>query len=114
MSAQVRAELAAAASSVEVIRCRPYYTQDTRVGAAFVRLDRVEFPNRFGGVAHWVVVVVLDQDLAAAEKFIEDQLPALVEALQPVLVVTSALPQRMEFPDAGVLPCVFINGHREA
>lgn len=114
MSAEVRAELAAAADSLASVRCRPYYTQDTRPGAAFVRLERVEYPNPFGGVAHWQIVVVLDQDLATAEKFIESQLPALVEALQPVLVVTSATPQRMEFPDAGALPCVFINGHREA
>lgn len=109
-----RTAVAAAASTVEGITCQPYYAQDTGLGAAFVRLERIDYPNRSGGVAHWNVVVVLDQDLSTAEKYLEQKLPLLLEALRPELAVTSAVPQRMEFPGAGVLPCVFINGHREA
>lgn len=113
MSAREEIAEAVSASFTGVV-CTPYYTQATNPGAAFVRLERIDFPNRFGGVAHWNVVVVLPQDLAAAEAYLEEIIPGLLPALSPHLVVTSVAPQRMEFPDVGALPCVFINGHREA
>lgn len=109
-----RTDLATAASTVEGITAHPSYVQGTDPGLTFVRLERIDYPNPFGGVAHWNVVVVLPQDIAAAERFVEDHLEPLRLALEPYLAITSAVPQRIEFPGVGVVPCVFINGHREA
>lgn len=109
----VREELAAAASGVPDISAAPYYRQTTTPGSAFVRLDRIEYPNRFGGICHWSVVVVLPQDLAAAERFLEEYLPPLREALADHLVVREVVPQRLNITGVGDLPCVFINGIRE-
>jgi hypothetical protein len=114
MSGEVRQALADAANTVPGIACQPFYVQATAAGASFVRLERIDYPNPFGGVAHWNVVVVLDQDMGHAERFLEEHLEPLRIALSEVLVVTSATPQRVSFPGVGDLPCVFINGHREA
>lgn len=113
MSAAVRAALAAAANTVAGVRCSAYYQQSTAPGTASVRLDRVEYPNRFGGVAHWQVLVMLPQKLDAAEKWVDDKLPALHDALEAELVITNAGMQQV-ITEAGVtLPCVVIAGHRE-
>ncbi len=113
MTDTVRRELAAAASSAPNVTCHPYYVQTTTPGHAFVRLDRIEYPNKFGGVRHWNVVVLMPQDASKAEAWLEEFLPPLREALAPHLVVTTATPQQLQITGAGVLPCVFINGHRE-
>lgn len=108
----VRQELAAAASAAGVA-VSAYYRQDFDPGAGFVRLDRIEYPNPFGGVCHWNVVVMLPQDLADAERFIEQRIPAVRAAAAEVMTVTQIRPEQLQIPNAGVLPCVFINGHRE-
>ena len=93
---------------------REYPTLLDLVGhTPIVRLDRIEYPNPFGGVARWNVVVALPQDMAAAEKFIEDKVPALRAAVGEHMVVTEVLPQRLNITGVGELPCVFINGFRE-
>lgn len=109
-----RAELATALNAVEGIRAHAYYEQGTRAGLAYVRLERIEYPNPFGGVARWSVVVILPQDLAKAERFVEDNLPALHEAVDPHLAITSAELQRINFDSSGVLLALIITGHREA
>jgi hypothetical protein len=113
MSADVRTALAAAASSVDGLTGHPYYVQTTEPGHVWVRLDRIEYPNRFGGVAHWNVVLILPADLDASEQYLETHGPALRDALRNELVVTTITPQRIEIPGVGVLPCAFFNGHRE-
>lgn len=109
-----RAEIAAAAGSVEGITGHEYVVGATDPGTVYPRLDRIEYPNAFGGVAHWSVVLVLPQDLAQAERYVEDKLPALKEALDPHIVITAVLLQRLQLDGVGVLPVAFINGHREA
>lgn len=113
MSAAVRNALAAAANTVVGISCQPYFVQSTESGVAMVRLDRIEYPNPFGGVCHWNVIVLLPQDQEAAEKYIDAKIPAVRDALAEQLVITQVQPQRLDIPGVGVLPCVFINGHRE-
>lgn len=105
--------IANAASTVQGIDCRPYFVQSSTPGTAMVRLNRVEYPNPFGGIAYWDVVVVLPQDMADAEKYLEGVLEPLVTAVAEELVVKQVQPQRMDFPGAGVLPVVIITGHRE-
>ncbi|GAB3663483.1 hypothetical protein GCM10027596_26710 [Nocardioides korecus] len=109
----VRDELAAAASTVDGVTATPFYRQTTEAGSAFIRLDRIDYPDRFGGVRTWNVVVVLPQDLAEAEQYLEAKLPGLLEALEPHMTVREVVPQRLSITDVGALPCVFINGSRE-
>lgn len=109
----VRDDLASAASEVEDITAHPFYVQGTRAGHAYIRRDRVEYPDKFGSVGWWNVVVVLPSDQAKAEMFLEDHLPLLRAALAPHMTVTEAVPQRLNIPGVGDLLCVFINGHRE-
>jgi hypothetical protein len=113
MSETVRKLLADAASTVQDITCHPYFVQSTQAGNAFVRLDRIEYPNRFGGICHWNVVVMLPQDQGQAERYVDDKVPAIKAAVESELVVTQVQPQQLNIPGVGVLLCVFINGHRE-
>lgn len=108
-----RTDLATAAGTVEGITGHPYYEQQTKPGNAFVRLDRIEYPNSFGGVCYWNVILILPQDQAGAEKYLEEKLPDLRDALAPHLHVTQVLPQRISIPGIGDLLCAFINGNRE-
>lgn len=109
-----RTEIAAAVSEVEGFTCHPYFVQDTDPGSTYVRLERIDYPNPFGGLAFWNVVVVVPQDQAEAEQYIETNLPVLLEAIGPHLAITSAQPQRLQLDGVGVLLTLFINGHREA
>ncbi|KAA1424314.1 hypothetical protein [Nocardioides antri] len=112
MSAQVRAEIAAAANTVSGINCSPYFRQSVKPGDGMVRRERTNYPNPFGGIVTWQVIVALPQDLAAAEKYLDEHLPDLVEAIQESLVVTSTTPQQLAL-DTGAVPVVVIEGHRE-
>ncbi|MDF1705064.1 MAG: hypothetical protein P1U38_09845 [Aeromicrobium sp.] len=114
MSADVRQLIAEAASTVKGVTGYPYFVQSTAPGSTEVRLERIDYPNAFGGVGHWNVVVLLPQDMAQAEKYLDDVVLAkVVPAVAEQLVVTSVVPQRTDFPGAGVLLAAFINGHRE-
>lgn len=113
MTTAVRQELADAASSVAGITAHPYYVQGTEAGHAYVRLERTDYPNPFGGVRKWNVVVLLPQDMAAAEHFLEDKQPALYAALKDHMAISEAVPQRLNITGIGDLPALFINGHRE-
>ena len=108
-----RSELAAAAATVAGITAHEYMVGDTEPGTVYPRLDRIEYPNPFGGIAHWNVVLVLPQDYADAERYVEETLPALKEALDPHIVITAVLLQRLQLDGVGTLPVAFINGHRE-
>lgn len=112
MSAEVRAVIAAAANTVEGIDCTPYFRQSTKPGSAVVRKDRVTYPNKFGGLVTWQVLVMLPQDLASAEKYMDEKVPALVDALAPHLVVTEAVAQQLAL-ETGAVPIVLIQGTRE-
>ena len=113
MSAAVRQALATAASTVEGITVSPYFRQSTKPGTGIVTLARITYPNRFGGVVTWQVLVLLPQDLEQAEKYLEQKVPAIVQALSPELVVTTVTPQEVVL-DGGVrLPCVVVEGTRE-
>lgn len=108
----IRDDLADAASTVDGLTGHPYYVQTTNPGTVLVRLDRVEYPNRFGGVAHWALVLVGPQDAASAEHYFEEKLPPLREAVGMHLAVTSVTPSLVDF-GAGAIPCAVISGHRE-
>lgn len=108
-----RADLATAAGTVSGIRAHQYVVGDTDPGTAYPRIDRIEYPNPFGGIVHWNVVLVLPQEHAQAEQYLEEKLPALKAALEQVLVVTSVTLNRLQLDGVGTLPVAFVNGHRE-
>ena len=109
-----RDDLSNAANSVPGVACTPKYRQTTETGHAFVQLDHVEYPNRFGGIVHWRVYVMLPADRNEAEQYVEDKALALYNALRPYMVVTSVRPQDTVFEAGGpALPTLVIEGTRE-
>ncbi|MGC4940948.1 hypothetical protein [Kribbella sp. DT2] len=112
MSEAVRTELADAVSAIDGISIAPYFRQATKAGSGFVRLDRIEYPNTFGGEAYWQVYIVLPADIATAEKRADELTPLLYNALADHLVVTSIQPQSLAL-DSGALPVLTVTGHRE-
>jgi hypothetical protein len=112
MSAEIRQALADAANTVVGINCTPYFRQSTKPGDAMVRLDRKRRDDSgFGFMATWQVVVILPQDFAAAEKYLDEMAPALVEAVSQELVITDVTPQQLAL-DTATVPVVFIQGNR--
>lgn len=115
MSAIAREVLAAAASTVEGISVTPWFRQTTKAGQGMVRLDRRIRDESglpyFNNV--WQVLIVLPQDIAAAEKYLEQKLDALLEALSEQMAVSTATPQQLAI-DTGTVPVVVIEGTRES
>lgn len=108
----VREEIASVASTVFGVTGLPYHRQTTKVGDAVVRLGSINYPNTFGGIVTWEVVVSLHQEPGQAEKFIEEITPSLVEALGRVFTVRRVYPARASFDNATTNVLV-IEGTRE-
>lgn len=113
MSAAVRSALAEAASSVAGVSVSPYFQQTVSPGRGAVRKDRVDYPNPFGGVVRWQVVIFLPADQALAEKYVDEVVPEVVTAVREELVVTSVSQQQLGLPDGQLVNTVLIEGHRE-
>lgn len=112
MSTEFREALSTAVNTVEGLNCTPYFRQSTKPGDAMVRLDRkVRDSSGFGFMATWAVVVILPQDMATAEKYLDAKVGPLVSAISEELVVTTVTPQQLAL-DTGLVPCVFIEGNR--
>lgn len=115
MSAAAREAIAEAASTVDGIKVTPYFRQTVKAGQGMVRLDRRVRDD--SGLAYfndvWQVLVVLPQDIAAAEKYLEQKLDLLLDALGEQLAVASATPQQIQ-TDSTTIPCVVIEGTRES
>lgn len=112
MSAASRQALASAASTVADCKGHAKYVQSTAPGTVLVRLNRTEYPNRFGGIDFWDLYLIGPQDQAAAETYFEGKVPALRAALAAELAVTSVTYQRTDFGE-GAVPTAVISGHRE-
>jgi hypothetical protein len=109
-----RDDISNAASTVAGIACSPKYRQTTETGHAFVQLDHIEYPNRFGGIVFWRVYVMLPADRNEAEQFTEDKALPLYNALRPQMVVTAIRAQDTQFDLGGpALPTLVIEGTRE-
>ncbi|WP_036517077.1 hypothetical protein [Nocardioides sp. J54] len=113
MSQVVREALAAAANTVDGVNVTPYYRQATGVGEGLVRYDRTDYPNAFGGLVTWWVVVVLPQDMRAAEEWLDENGAALREAVAEELIVRSMYPQQLALTDGSAVLAVVIEGQRE-
>lgn len=113
MTTTARAAIAAAASTVTGVTCTPYFRQTTKPGDAMVRLGRIDYPMpRLPGSVTWQVVLILPADVAAAEKSLEDTIPALVAALSNEMIVQSVTPTTLVV-ETGTVPTVFVEGSRE-
>lgn len=110
----IREDIAAAATIAGVTNVTPYYRQSTKPGDGFVQLLELNRgDNGFGFMATWQVVIFVAQDVAAAEKWMENHLATLIEELEPELIVTSAGPDTALLP-SGATNTITITGAREA
>lgn len=112
MSAETRAEIAAAANTVDGIHCSPHFRQTTKPGDAMVRLDRRRRDDTgFGWITTWQVLLVLPADLAQSEKYLDQHADDLADALGEALTVTTVTPQQLAL-DSGTVPVVIFEGTR--
>lgn len=116
MSAEAREAIAAAASSVPGVTCTPYYRQSLKPGDACVRLQvRTRAANGFGYVDTWQVWLALPQDVAAAEKWLDEHGHALTEALKPEFIggVQTVTPAELVLGTGAATNGVIYQGARE-
>lgn len=107
-----RDDIAAAASTVTGVNVSAYYRQSTKPGDGWVSLTALERDaSGLGYMERWSVSVCLSQDIAAAEKWIEDNTDDLIAALSDQLVITAALPSTLVLDTASV-PGLVIEGSR--
>ena len=109
-----REEIAAAASTVDGVECTPFYRGAGEVGAGYVEWSRSEWPNRFGAVDFWSVVIVVPSEPDAAEHWVEDHRQALYDGISEALIVTTISPSLVPITDGPSLKAVTVAGHREA
>lgn len=112
MTTAIRQEIAAAVNSVAGISCSERFRQTTKPGDAMVRLDRIDYPDRLGGIGTWQVLIVLAQDVATAEAWIDTNRDDLVTAVATTLSVRRVFPAELAL-DSGKVPVLFIEGTRE-
>lgn len=108
----VRADLAAAASTVEGVTVTEKYRQTTKPGDGWVSLggyNRDE--SGFSFMDTWEVRIVTPRDLAAADQWIEERGDLLLDALKELMIVLSLTPVTFQ-ADAGNLPGLLISGVR--
>lgn len=111
-----REALAAAANTVQVggvaLNVQPFYRQSAKPGDGWVALvGLTRDDSGFGFMERWQVNVALHQDVATAERWIEDNVDQLLEALGPELIVTDVVPSQLVM-DQGKVPGLVIEGTR--
>lgn len=113
MSAALRTAIATAANAVlGEKRCAPYYRTSTRPGDAWVSFARRDRDDTgFGYMASWEVRVALPQDLATAERWVDENSDDLADAIAQHLVVTGVVMVTLAF-DTGNTPGLIIEGVR--
>lgn len=116
MTEAIRTALAAAASTVDGVHVTAYYRQVPKTaGQGMVRLDRTTYPDPFGGITTWQVLVALPQDEATAEKWLEAHQDDLYDAVSEELMIRTVIPkeliQRVGSENVSV-PVVVIEGER--
>lgn len=110
----VREDLAAAASTVDGITVLPFYVQAPPVGSGFVHYLRTNYPNKFGGIDTWQIVVAVPPNLAEGQNWIEANRQELVDALKDELIVRTATPTELILDGGSSLRALVIEGDRES
>lgn len=111
-NADTRQILADAASTVTGLLGHPYYVANLGAGDVLVDVGHIDHPNPFGGLVTWNVTLICPPDVHAAQRYFDDHAPALKQALDPHMTVTTIRPQAMLF-DGREMPVVVITGTRE-
>lgn len=104
-----------AASSVPGVSCTPYHRTLTKQGQACVRLAaRNRSSNGFGFLDTWQVWVALGQDIASAERWLDDNVTDMTDALASEFIggVQSITPAELVFGTTSVNGVIF-EGARE-
>lgn len=108
-----RDDLATAISTVDGVTCTPHRRQTTNPGEAMVRFDRSNrSDNGIGYMNAWQVCVILPQNVAAADQWVDEHRDALIEAAEAHLIVTSLVVGQLPV-DTSLVPCVVLEGVRE-
>lgn len=112
----VREILAAAVSALEGIQVEPYYRAVSGPGRGWIEHIRTEFPGSqiHGAWQHWGVVVCVPTDMAAAQKYVDDHLVALSNALWPLMDLTQVRNEEISQTDGQIIKAMVIEGRREA
>lgn len=91
-----RADIATAASTVTGVDVAPEYRQSLSPYTGFVKwngLNRDE--SGLGWMDTWQVWLALPQDVKTAEQWLTQNLPALLDAVEPELYVTTVTPAEL-------------------
>jgi hypothetical protein len=114
MSAATRATLAVATSittEAGPVNVTPYRRNLTPLEGFVHFVRRVRPPNGLGWMDTWQIWICLYQDAAASEEWLDANLPDLLDALRPHLVVTSAFVAELQPIIGGpVVPGVVLEG----
>jgi hypothetical protein len=106
-------EAIAAAASVAGANVTPHRRQTLQPHQGFVVwTNRAQPANRLGWMDTWQVWIALPQDVAAAEKWMDEHLPTVLASLDAELIVTRAFPAKLSL-DTGESSGVVIEGARE-
>lgn len=98
-----REDIATAMNATGLVKVKPYYRQSLRPFDGFVKWNgQDQGSERIGYVNRWQVWIALPQDVVAAEKWLEQNLSTLVEALDTEVIVTSATPAELVLGDNSV------------
>lgn len=112
--AALRAALAAALNALADVRAAANYRQISRPGDAVVRFDKTTRDvTGFGWIITCQVLIALPQDMAAAEKWVDDHIDLIVDALAGELVVGEVAPVQLQL-DTGIVPALQVTGTRAA
>lgn len=104
----VRVDLAEAASALEGVVVYPYFRQTTAPGSGFVRVESIDRDDSgFGFMVTWQVAVVLPQDLANADRWVEERVVDLIAALEPEGAVMGAQPVQLNL-DGPTVPALIV------
>lgn len=112
MSAADREAIAAAANTVAGLNVSPYYRQSFKANDGAVQIASGTVTSKFDRMATWRVYVALSQDVKTAEKWIDEHIQELLDALWPELVITTWAPQELVAPDGNSVNGLYVEGNR--
>ena len=111
---EIRTELAQAVNGTAGIKCSTHYRQSLKAGDAFVRFaSRGRDGSTLGYADTWQVWVALSQDVTTAERWLDEHLDEVCEALTPVLNLNTTTPAELALGGNTVSGVIF-EGIREA
>jgi hypothetical protein len=115
MSAAIRAAIAAAANThLGDKRVTPYYRQTTTAGWGWVSMGPSNRDDTgFGFMDTWEIRVVLSQEIAKAEAWIDEHRDALTAAIAEHLIVTTVAPAVLNLDQKTTVNALIIEGVRE-